>query len=210
MLFTGDLVNVYAEEADYYLEMMQKLHAPLGQFAVLGNHDYGHTHAWPSPETESENHLRIQDRYARMGFNLLKNESLLLTREGQSIRLAGVENWGRKPFPQKGDLRAALADSLETDFIILMSHDPTHWDAHTLQHERKVHLTLSGHTHGAQMGIEIPGFRFSPAQWIYPRWAGLYEESGRFLYVNRGFGHLGFPGRMGIAPEIAVIELRKG
>lgn len=209
ILFTGDLVNVYAQEAEYYVSMMQALHAPLGRFAVLGNHDYGHTHVWPSAETESENHGKVLEMYARMGFTLLKNESLLISRGGESIRLAGVENWGRRPFPQKGDLNAALAQSAENDFIVLLSHDPTHWDAHTLLHPRKVHLTLSGHTHGAQMGVEIPGFRFSPAQWMYPRWAGLYEEAGKYLYVNRGFGHIGFPGRMGIAPEIAVIELRR-
>jgi predicted MPP superfamily phosphohydrolase len=209
IVFTGDLVNEEAEEAEPYIEMMKGLTAPLGKLAVLGNHDYGHTKVWPSDEVADANHQKVIATYAQMGFNLLLNNSIFLFKDNQFIRVAGVENWGRKPFPQKGNLDQALIGTNSSEFVVLLSHDPTHWDEKTLAHEVHVHLTLSGHTHGAQMGVEIPGFRFSPAQWIYERWAGLYKEGDKHLYVNRGFGHLGFPGRMGISPEIAVIELKR-
>ncbi len=209
LVFTGDLVNEEADEAAPYISLMKSLSAPHGKYAVLGNHDYGHTKVWPSDEVAQANHLKVVDTYRQMGLQLLLNNSTFLYRDNAFIRLAGVENWGRKPFPQKGDLDATLAGTRSDEFVVLLSHDPTHWDEKTLQHQVKVHLTLSGHTHGAQMGVELPGIRFSPAQWIYERWAGLYQQDGKYLYVNRGFGHIGFPGRMGINPEITVITLKK-
>ena len=145
-----------------------------------------------------------------MGFDLLKNRHVRITRGGQSFVLAGVENWGKPPFPQLGDLDKALDGTNPDDFVVLMSHDPTHWDAKVLPGQKQVHLTLSGHTHGAQMGVESPGVKWSPSQFVYPRWAGLYREGARYLYVNRGFGFIGFPGRVGIWPEVTVLELKRG
>jgi predicted MPP superfamily phosphohydrolase len=209
VLFTGDLVNNLAVEVEPYLEIIGQLKGKYGQYSVLGNHDYGDYMAWESREAKAANQSRLEQLQAQMGFTLLKNESVVIEKDGQRIRLAGVENWGKPPFPQHGDLDRAMAGAEPGDFTILMSHDPTHWDLKVLPSTHKVHLTLSGHTHGAQMGVEIPGFRFSPVQWRYHRWAGLYEEGEEKLYVNRGFGFLGYPGRIGIWPEVTVIELGK-
>lgn len=209
IFFTGDLVNNLALEVEPYLHLFENLSAPLGKFSILGNHDYGHYISWDRKADEIINHKQICEHHGTMGFRLLKNEGLYLEKGGQKIYLAGVENWGRKPFPQYGDLDAALANGVAEDFTILLSHDPTHWDEKVLSHPKQIHLTLSGHTHGGQMGIEIPGFRWSPSQWVYRRWAGLYEEAGQYLNVNRGFGFLGYPGRAGIPPEITLIELRR-
>src|SRR5690606_14861607 len=177
----------------------------------LGNHDYGDYATWPSPEAQQrdvDNLIRMEEDV--LGFRNLRNESVRLEKDGSSIDLIGVENWGHPPFPQHGDLEKAT-ENLETDsFKILMSHEPTHFDAQVKQFSKKIHLTLSGHTHGMQFGIEIPGWiKWSPASFQYPKWAGLYEERGRYLYVNRGFGYLAFPGRVGIWPEITVFELRR-
>lgn len=210
VVFTGDLVNNIAEEIEPYVELMTNLKGKYGQFSVLGNHDYGEYVAWESPAAHQANMDRLEQFQENMGFRLLKNEYALIEKDGQRIRLAGVENWGLPPFPQHGDLDKAMAGAETGDFTILMSHDPTHWDEKVRPSAHKVHLTLSGHTHGAQMGVEIPGFRFSPVQLRYSRWAGLYEEKDEKLYVNRGFGFLGYPGRIGIWPEIAVIELGRG
>ncbi len=211
LLFTGDLVNDFAEEVLPYKQMLSELSAPLGKFSILGNHDYGDYPGWDSPEAKQENFETLQRHHADMGFDLLKNRHVRITRGAESLVLAGVENWGKPPFPQFGDLDLALSGTQQEDFVILMSHDPTHWDAKVLQNEKLVHLTLSGHTHGAQMGVEIPGFlRWSPSSFIYPRWAGLYREDRKYLYVNRGFGFIGFPGRAGIWPEITILELKRG
>lgn len=207
ILFTGDLVNNKAEEMEPWKEVFAGLKAPMGKFSVLGNHDYGDYVPWPSPEAKKANLQRLAETHAEMGFQLLRNQNVCLERDGQSICIAGVENWGLPPFPQYGKLDKALEGA--SPFKILMSHDPSHWDAEVKHWEEPIHLTLSGHTHGMQFGIEIPGFKWSPVSFRYPKWAGLYTENNRHLYVNRGFGYLAFPGRVGIWPEITVIELRK-
>jgi uncharacterized protein len=209
ILFTGDLVNNLASEADPYIEMFAKLQAPLGKFSVLGNHDYGHYYNWDSKAEELENQLAVRKQNARMGFQMLHNTHVRIEKDGQEIVLAGVENWGNPPFPQYGDLDKAYDGVADHEFTVLLSHDPSHWDAQVRSHRKHVHLQLSGHTHGAQLGVEIPGVKWSPAQWRYKQWGGLYSEGKQHLYVNRGFGHIGFPGRVGIWPEVTLIELRK-
>ncbi len=210
LLFTGDLVNDFAEEVLPYKAMFQALKHPMGKYSILGNHDYGDYPGWENEQTKVDNFAALHQHHADMGFDLLKNRHVRLTRGQDSLVLAGVENWGKPPFPQHGDLDAALEGTKPDDFVVLMSHDPTHWDARVLPGAKQVHLTLSGHTHGAQMGVEIPGVRWSPSSFVYPRWAGLYQEGRRFLYVNRGFGFIGFPGRVGIWPEVTVLELVRG
>jgi predicted MPP superfamily phosphohydrolase len=210
ILFTGDLVNNLATEADPFIDMFAQLAAPMGKFSVLGNHDYGHYYQFDSQEAKVANHLAIRKQNARMGFQLLNNAHIRLEKDGQNIVLAGVENWGSPPFPQYGDLDMTFEGVSDTEFTVLMSHDPSHWDAQVRDHRKHVHLQLSGHTHGAQFGVEIPGIKWSPAQWRYKQWAGLYSDNEQHLYVNRGFGHIGFPGRVGIWPEVTLIELRKG
>ena len=173
----------------------------------MGNHDYGDYLPWPSEAAKEANLDRLKQIQKELGFRLLLNEHVRIEKDGQSIALVGVENWGKKGFVKHGDLPKASEGISQGDFTILLSHDPSHWEAVTLQHEHHVHITLSGHTHGMQFGIEIPGFKWSPSKYIYPQWAGLYKKDEKFLYVNRGFGFLGFPGRVGILPEITVIEL---
>ncbi|MCR9155136.1 MAG: metallophosphoesterase [Bacteroidetes bacterium] len=210
ILFTGDLVNDRADEMDPWKEVFSKLEAPMGKYSILGNHDYGDYTNWPSPEDKLANMDKLYKTHAEIGFDLLRNENRVLERAGDKIRLVGVENWG-KGFAQHGDLNAALQGTDPDDFHVLMSHDPSHFDEVVKKHPQKMSLTLSGHTHGMQFGIEIPGvIRWSPVKYRYPKWAGLYEEAGRYLYVNRGFGFLAFPGRVGIWPEITVLEFKKG
>ncbi|MEM0999153.1 MAG: metallophosphoesterase [Bacteroidota bacterium] len=209
ILFTGDMVNNIAPEIEPYLDILAGLSGKYGKYAVLGNHDYGVYRSWSSPEAKAANLEKLKGHHKTMGFDLLNNENRVIEKEGQRIRLVGVENWGDPPFPQHGDLDRALEGVAEDEFVVLMSHDPTHWDAKVRPGAKQVHLTLSGHTHGAQIGVEIPGFRFSPVQLRYSRWAGLYEEADEKLYVNRGFGFIGYPGRIGIWPEITVIELAR-
>jgi uncharacterized protein len=209
ILFTGDFVNTYAEETDKYVPSWNALTAPHGKFAVLGNHDYGFYGAHPNLEDRERNHANVKQRYADSGFKLLLNESVKIEKGGQTIRLIGVENWGKPPFPQFGDLAKATEGVEDGEFKILMSHDPTHWDMHVLDFPKFIHLTLSGHTHGMQMGIDIPWLKFSLVKFVYPRWMDLYEVGKKFLYVNRGFGWLGMPARVGIYPEITVFELKK-
>ncbi|NNE55027.1 MAG: metallophosphoesterase, partial [Flavobacteriales bacterium] len=190
-------------------DMFGALSAPFGKFSVLGNHDYGEYENWDSEEAKAANLNLIKSHHASMGYRLLNNESVLIEKDGQSIRVAGVENWGKPPFPSRGDLDMAFEGAENEDFTVLLSHDPSHWDFKVLDHQKRVDLTLSGHTHGMQFGVEIPGWKWSPVKYFYPRWAGLYEEGDQKLYVNRGFGFIGFPGRVGIMPEITVIELKK-
>ena len=209
VLFTGDLVNNHAHEIEPYLSIFNKIKAPYGKFSVMGNHDYGAYVRWDTKEQEKDNIKKIRTHHRSMGFDLLENENRLIEKDGKSIRLLGVENWGNPPFPQYGDLGQAIRNTQDDEFTILMSHDPDHWEEKTLKHDKKIHLTLAGHTHGSQFGIEIPGFRWSPVQYKYKRWAGLYEKMGQYPYVNRGFGFLGYPGRVGIWPEITIIELKK-
>ena len=215
LLFTGDLVNDLATEIEEWKDLFGRLDAPFGKYSVLGNHDYGEYADWGEGElgvkAKAKNLEDLKVHHADMGYKLMNNDSIQLEKDGQTIRLAGVENWSKSEhFPSLGDLDKAFGSSVNIrEFTVLMSHDPSHWDAQVLSHKKHVDLTLSGHTHGMQFGVEIPGFKWSPVKYVYPRWAGLYEEGEKRLYVNRGFGFLGFPGRVGIMPEITVIELKK-
>ncbi|WP_439131723.1 metallophosphoesterase [Polaribacter sp.] len=208
LLFTGDIVNNKADEMDNWIDVFAQLKAKEGKYAILGNHDYGDYMDWKSPEDKVKNFEDVKKIHQKIGFDLLLDEHRYLEKDGQQIALLGVENWG-KGFNQAGDLAKASANIKKEDFKILMSHDPSHWQEKVKKDDFNYHLTLSGHTHGLQMGIEIPGFRFSPSQFVYKQWAGLYQEYGRYINVNRGFGYHAFPGRVGIWPEITVIELKK-
>lgn len=209
ILFTGDLVNNRASEMEQWIPAFSELKAPLGKFSILGNHDYGDYIQWEHAAAKQANLERLKQIHAETGFRLLLNESLLLKKGDDSIALIGVENWGKGGFHKYGDLKKATAGIPEGTFRVLMSHDPSHWEGVTLQHDQRIHLTLSGHTHGMQFGIEFLGFRWSPIKYVYKQWAGLYHDEGRFLYVNRGFGFLGLKGRIGMWPEVAVITLRR-
>jgi predicted MPP superfamily phosphohydrolase len=220
VFFTGDLVNNEAAEADGFLPTLKKIQAPMGVFSSIGNHDYGDYVAWPSPEEKRENFEQLKRVHADAGWTLLMNEHRVLERDGVSgvekIAILGVENWGAAMnFPKRGDLRKAVHGTEELPVKLLLSHDPSHWDAQVTKEFLDVDVMFSGHTHGAQFGVEIPGFRWSPVQYFYKQWAGLYKRneaaSGRtqYLYVNRGLGFLGYPGRVGISPEITVMTLQK-
>ena len=208
ILFTGDLVNNDSREIEPFIEDFKKLEARNGVYSILGNHDYGDYKKWNSEKDKQDNLELLFDYHKKMNFQLLNNENAVISKEGHNIGIFGVENWGNPPFPQKGDLDLALKGIENVPFKILMSHDPTHWTKKIVPHPTHFDLTLSGHTHGMQFGVEIPGFKWSPIKYIYPHWAGLYKEAKQYLYVNRGFGFLGFPGRAGIWPEITVIELK--
>lgn len=208
ILFTGDLVNNKAEEMDPWIDVFSTLQAPYGKFSVLGNHDYGHYVQWPSAMAKVENLQRLFDTHKKLGFNLLRNQNVNVEKDGSAISLLGVENWG-VGFGEYGDIEKTLAGVDPKAFKVLMSHDPSHWDKIIRNHDTHIHLTLSGHTHGMQFGIEIPGIKWSPVKFRYPFWAGLYESGKRYVYVNRGFGFLAFPARVGIWPEITVITLKK-
>ena len=209
LLFTGDIVNNKASEMDNWLDIFSALKAPFGKYAILGNHDYAEYIRGISEEEKEQQFEEIKNIHPKIGFDLLCNENRYIEKDGQKIALIGVENWG-KNFKQAGDLSKASKGISKEDFKILMSHDPSHWDAEVKQADLNYHLTLSGHTHGLQMGIEIPGWiKWSPSKYVYRQWAGLYEEYGRYINVNRGFGYHAFPGRVGIWPEITVIELKK-
>ena len=210
MLFTGDLVNNMATEMDDWIDVFKTLYAPFGKFSVLGNHDYGDYVEWDTPEDKVKNFQAVKDLHPKIGFDLLLDEHRYIEKDGQRLALIGVENWG-KGFNQAGNLAKASSEVGKDEFKILMTHDPSHWEYKVKADDFNYHLTLSGHTHGLQMGIEIPGwFRWSPSQYIYKQWAGLYQEFGRYINVNRGFGYHAFPGRVGIWPEVTVIELKKG
>jgi predicted MPP superfamily phosphohydrolase len=209
MLFTGDIVNNTADEMDDWIDVFSKLEAKEGKYSILGNHDYGDYMDWKNPEDKIKNFEKIKGIHKKIGFDLLLNESRYIEKNGQKVALIGVENWG-KGFNKAGDIKKASSNVNKEDFKILLSHDPSHWEVMIKKDDFNYHLTLSGHTHGLQMGIEIPGFfRFSPSQFVYKQWAGLYQEFGRYINVNRGFGYHAFPGRVGIWPEITVIELKK-
>lgn len=210
MLFTGDLVNNMAEEMDRWKASFARLKGSFGQYSVLGNHDYGDYIQWETPEAKVDNLNKLKSVHKEIGFRLLLNENVRIEKGGQHISLIGVENWGKGSFAKHGDLDKAAAGVDSDDFKILMSHDPSHWKAVVLDFPSHIHLTLSGHTHGMQFGIEFPFFKWSPVKYIYPEWAGTYHEQNRYINVNRGFGFLGYPGRVGILPEITVITLRKG
>ncbi len=209
VFFTGDLVNNDAREVEPYINVFKKIKSTEGTYSILGNHDYGDYKKWDSKEEKEANFKLLETHQKAMNFQLLKNESKTITRGADTIQVLGVENWGKPPFPTHGDLDKALSGVEEQTFKILLSHDPSHWDAKVIPHQTNIDLTLSGHTHGMQFGVDIPGIKWSPVKYRYPRWSGLYENAKQYLYVNRGFGFLGFPGRVGMWPEITVIELKK-
>lgn len=208
ILFTGDMVNNIADEILPWKSLISSLNAPYGKYAVLGNHDYGDYNSWNSDEEKIENFKKLITLQNEMGFKLLNNTSEIININQSTIDLIGVENWG-SGFKQKGNLDLALANTKANDFKILMSHDPTHWKEKVLTHKQHIDLTLSGHTHGMQFGIEIPGIiKWSPAKYRYKHWAGIYQEFNQIINVNRGFGFLAYPGRVGIYPEITLITLQ--
>lgn len=209
LFFTGDLINNLATEMEPWIPLFKQLNAPMGMFSILGNHDYGDYVSWESDEAKQKNLQEIKAIHKELGFKLMLNENVDIEKAGQKISLIGIENWGSGGFAKYGDLEKALTGVRDDSFKVLLSHDPSHWEAQTLNHSKHIHLTLSGHTHGMQFGVEIPGIKWSPVQYRYPRWAGLYEEKEKYLYVNRGLGFIGFPGRVGIWPEITVITLQK-
>ncbi|MDT0555271.1 metallophosphoesterase [Patiriisocius hiemis] len=210
ILFTGDLVNNLASEMDDWKAIFGTLTAKDGVYSVLGNHDYGDYVRWNTEDDKSVNLAKLKGIQREMGWDLLLNENRTLERKGEAIKLIGVENWGEGGFKKAGDLDKACEEVTTEDFKILLSHDPSHWKAQVKEDDRNFQLTLSGHTHGMQFGIEIPGwFKWSPVKYRYENWAGIYEELGRYINVNRGFGYLGYPGRVGIWPEITVIKLKK-
>jgi hypothetical protein len=211
VLFTGDIVNTHATEMDPWIETFKGIHNPkFGKYSVLGNHDYGEYINWPSQQDKIQNFENIKAIHDKIDFKLLLNEHVKIKKDNQELAIVGVENWGRK-FGERGDLNLASKGLSKDDFKIVMSHDPSHWDEKIQHDDNHYHLTLSGHTHGLQFGIEIPGWvKWSPVQYVYKQWAGLYENAGRYIYVNRGFGFHAYPGRVGIMPEITVIELKKG
>ncbi len=207
ILFTGDIVNNFAEELNGWIPILSNLKAKYGKYSILGNHDYGDYFVWKNNTEKEQNLDNLKQAHKDIGFKLLLNESVDVELNGNKIGLIGVENWGLPPFPQYGNLKQAMNGSFDYPFKILLSHDPSHWDAEVIK-ETDIDLTLSGHTHGMQFGIEVGNLKWSPVKYKYPRWAGLYKEKDQYLYVNRGFGYIGFPGRVGMPPEITVIELK--
>ena len=208
ILFTGDLVNDRHDEMHDYIDIFSTLKAPMGVYSTLGNHDYGDYVSWDSDEAKKENLDKLKDIHAQMGWKLMMNEHVAFNRNGEEIALLGIENWGAKGhFPKYGSMEKAYKGADKYPFKILMSHDPSHWDAEVKVKYPDIDLMLAGHTHGMQFGIENPYFKWSPVQWMYHQWAGLYEDKKQKLYINRGFGFIGYPSRVGILPEITVIEL---
>jgi predicted MPP superfamily phosphohydrolase len=211
ILFTGDLVNNEADEMIPYKEIFSRLRSKHGVLSTTGNHDYGDYSHWPTPEAKKENFKRFMNTHKEMGWDLLMNENRILERNGQKIAIIGIENWGQAlHFPKYGRLDVAYKGTENIPFKILMSHDPSHWDAQVRPEYPAIDLALAGHTHGFQFGIENKYIKWSPSEWVYKQWAGLYQEGKQYIYVNRGFGFLGYPGRVGILPEVTEITLRKG
>ncbi len=213
VVFTGDLVNNTADEIEEYIDVFAGIKAKYGVFSILGNHDYGDYVRWESREAHAANMVRLEANHKKMGWDLLRNENRILNINGHDIAIIGVENFSAKPqFPKLGKLKEAAVGTENAALRVLLSHDPSHWDFEVNKKPEfaNIHLTLSGHTHGFQFGIEIPGFiKWSPAQLSYKQWAGLYEARGQQIYVNRGFGCLGYPGRVGIMPEITLLTFEK-
>lgn len=207
-LFTGDLVNNESKEVKDYLDIFSKVEASAGKFSILGNHDYGDYKAWGSQQAKKKNLEQLVQSHKEMGWDILLNEHRYVEVDGERLAIMGVENWGARGFAKYGDLNET-AKHVEADTKILLSHDPSHWDAQIRPDHSDIDLTLSGHTHGFQFGIEIGNFRWSPSQYLYKQWADLYTEGNQHLYVNRGFGFLGYPGRVGILPEITILELKR-
>ena len=209
IFFTGDMVNNVSDELKGFEGILDKLHAPLGKYSILGNHDYGDYVKWESIEAKRQNLETLASLQRKSGFDLLLNENRVLEKSGQQIAIVGVENWGTPPFAQYGQLPLASKGTEQIPFRILLSHDPSHWDEEVAD-KTNIQLTLSGHTHGMQFGIRIGDWQWSPVSLRYERWHGLYTQNKQHLYVNRGLGHIGFPGRVGMLPEITLLELRRG
>ncbi|GGG22622.1 phosphoesterase [Pontibacter amylolyticus] len=210
VFFTGDLVNNVAKELMPHVDTLKEIRAKQGVFSVLGNHDYGDYANWDSREAKTRNLQTLIDTQRSMGWDVLLNENRRIEKDGEHIAVLGVENWGnRAGFPKYGDLNKAYTGAEDSPFKVLLSHDPSHWDGEINQKFNDIDLTLSGHTHGMQFGVNIPGLKWSPVQYVYEQWAGLYKRGRQHLYVNTGLGFIGYPGRVGFLPEITVFELRK-
>lgn len=211
VVFTGDLVNYRASEAEPFVDNLRGIQAPMGTFSILGNHDYGNYVQWKSEAEMQENFNNMLETHERLGWTLLRNEHYVLRKMNEDLTIIGVENWSAyKRFPNYGNLEKALESTSESGFKILLSHDPTHWNKAVIKAHKDIDLTLSGHTHGMQFGFDTKRIKLSPAKMMYKQWAGLYNKGQQYLYVNRGLGFFGFPARVGVLPEITVIELGRG
>ncbi len=208
VVFTGDMVNNTASELDSFVSILREINAKIGKYSILGNHDYGDYHEWKNQSEKTKNLEKLAKNYSEMGFRLLRDESVIFSNDSDKIVLLGVENWGRKPFPQRGDLEKAMKNTENIPFKILLSHDPSHWDFE-IKEKTNIDLTLSGHTHAMQLAINLGFWKWSPVKWLYPKWQGLYQEGKQFLYVNTGIGFVGIPVRVGCRPEITVFELKR-
>lgn len=209
VLFTGDLVNNFANEIEPFIPLFREIKAKDGKFSITGNHDYADYVRWNSTEEKQKNFQQLVANHGKMDFKILMNEHVKIKRNLSEIAVIGIENWGLPPFPQFGDLNKAIENLAANSFKLLLSHDPSHWDAQVVDHDMNFNLTMSGHTHGMQVGFDIKKIiKWSPVKYKYPKWAGLYESNQQYLYVNKGFGFLGFPGRVGMWPEITVFELK--
>ena len=209
VFFTGDLVNRQTDEIKEYFDVFDQIKAPLGVFSILGNHDYGDYRSWSSPQAKQQDFKDMLEAHKELGWQLLRNENHLLTESGESLAILGVENWGVKRFSKHGKVEEAYAGTEQAAVRLLLSHDPSHWEAKVLDYS-DIDVTFSGHTHGFQFGVEIGNFKWSPSQYLYNQWAGLYQKGAQYIYVNRGFGFIGMPGRVGIYPEVTIFELQRG
>jgi predicted MPP superfamily phosphohydrolase len=209
LFFTGDLVNNEASEVREFIDIFNKLRAPLGVYSVTGNHDYGDYYPWASKELKRENFNKLVAAHREMGYDILMNENRIIELSGEKIAVLGIENWGAGNWTKYGRIDRAYEGTSEASVKLLLSHDPSHWDAQVRNNYKDIDMAFAGHTHGFQFGIEIPGFKWSPSQYVYKQWAGLYQEGDQFLYVNRGFGYLGYPGRIGMPPELTIVELKR-
>jgi predicted MPP superfamily phosphohydrolase len=210
VFFTGDLVNDETPEMKNYMDVFDKIKAPMGVFSILGNHDYGDYREWASAQAKQQNLEDLYRVHKNLGWDLLRNENRILKQGGESLAIIGVENWSSSSrFPKKGRLDIATQGTEESPVKLLLSHDPSHWNAQVTRDYKDIDMMFAGHTHGMQFGIEIGNLKWSPAQYVYPEWSGLYEKEQQKLYVNVGYGFLGYPGRIGILPEITIFELLK-
>ncbi len=209
VFFTGDLVNDQSKEVEDYVPIFEKVRAPLGVFSTMGNHDYGDYRSWSSMSAKKQDIKNLHKAHELMGWDLLLNENRKIKVDGDEISILGVENWGKGRFSKYGNLQQTHIGTEDTAFKILLSHDPSHWDAEVVPDYKDIDLTLSGHTHGFQFGIEIGDFRWSPSKYMYKQWADLYQKGNQYIYVNRGFGFIGYPGRVGILPEVTILELKR-